>query len=310
MKKLICLMLIAVMLLAAGCGNNEAANTTPGGESKQTETTTQEQTTPTQTTTKEQITTEATTPEPVTTPEQTTESATPEQTTEPATPEQTTEEATTAKPLTDLPNVGDIVTFGSYPQDADGTVKPIEWQVLAVEDGKALLISRYGLDAKPYNEKYVEVTWESCTLRTWLNADFYKEAFSKDEQSKIQLTKVENKDNEVYGTPGGNNTTDKIFLLSLEETLKYFDLTKNNGEKHGDIYCYGDDVCCQPTEWAVEQGCYIGFNGGCVWWLCSPGSNSKSAALVDYLGNVFSDGNIVDDDDYVVRPAFWYNPNP
>ena len=74
--------------------------------------------------------------------------------------------------------IGETMTFGSYPQDADGTVKPIEWDVLDIQDGKALLISSKCLDARPYNEEYAPVTWEKCTLRAWLNDDFLNTAFS------------------------------------------------------------------------------------------------------------------------------------
>lgn len=132
--------------------------------------------------------------------------------------------------MLDSLQVADIITFGSYPQEADGTVKPIEWQVLAVEDGKALLISLYGLDAKPYNSKWADVTWESCSLRTWLNEEFYQTAFQASEQQIIEATLVINQNNPIYAIPGWNDTRDKVFLLSLEEPLQYFGLTKNSGD--------------------------------------------------------------------------------
>lgn len=233
-------------------------------------------------------------------------------------PETSTEEV----PAVDLPRVGDIITLGTYPQDEDGTAKPIEWIVLAVEDGKALLISRYGLDAKLYNEEYTEVTWETCTLRTWLNEEFYNEAFEKSEQGKIENTLIINRDNPTYGTPGGNDITDKIFMLSLDETLQYFDLTKNNGEKNEYIYCYGDDVCCQPTAWALSRGAwqykwdtssgeeYRRYDGNCDWWLRSPGEFNESAACVGSRARVYGNGYNVNYNLIVVRPALWYNPNP
>ncbi|MBP3696995.1 MAG: hypothetical protein J6J45_05560, partial [Clostridia bacterium] len=67
--------------------------------------------------------------------------------------------------------VGDYITFGSYEQDNDlsNGKEPIEWLVLDKQDGKVLVISKYALDAKPYNDEYVDVTWETCTLRSWLN---------------------------------------------------------------------------------------------------------------------------------------------
>ena len=101
--------------------------------------------------------------------------------------------------------VGDVIEFGRYEQDGDKTngEEAIEWRVLAVEDGKALIISEYALDAKPYNTEFVAITWEGCTLRNWLNDDFYKAAFSEKEQEWITLTQVINEDNPDHNTEGG-----------------------------------------------------------------------------------------------------------
>ena len=87
--------------------------------------------------------------------------------------------------------VGDIVTFGRYPQTAEGTDQtPIEWIVLDYDEkeNKALLLSKYGLDVKPYNTEWTGITWEKCTLRTWLNGEFLNKAFSAGEQSAILMT--------------------------------------------------------------------------------------------------------------------------
>lgn len=128
--------------------------------------------------------------------------------------------------------VGNYVTFGRYPQTKAGKDKtPIEWLVLARDGSKALLISRYGLDAQPYNTTNSEVTWETCTLRTWLNSTFYNKAFSSAEQAAILTTNVDNSKYQCYSgwsTNGGNNTQDKVFLLSYAEANKYFDVTHDN----------------------------------------------------------------------------------
>ena len=88
-----------------------------------------------------------------------------------------------------------IIEFGSYPYVADGTKKPIKWIILKKEKNKALLLSAFGIDAKPYNEEYEDVTWETCTLRKWLNEDFLDAAFTEEEKKRICLTKVKNPDN-------------------------------------------------------------------------------------------------------------------
>ena len=90
--------------------------------------------------------------------------------------------------------VGSYVTFGSYEQDNNtgNGQEPIEGLVLDYDaaNHRVLLLSRYGLDAKPYNTAYVDITWEKCTLRTWLNGEFMDQAFSKTEQGAILTTAV------------------------------------------------------------------------------------------------------------------------
>ena len=92
--------------------------------------------------------------------------------------------------------VGGTVVFGDYHGE-------IEWLVLDKQEDKALLISKYCLDAKPYNEKYEPVTWETCTLRQWLNGDFINEIFSGAEKAVICDTYLQNPDNPEYGTEIG-----------------------------------------------------------------------------------------------------------
>ena len=119
----------------------------------------------------------------------------------------------------------DTITFGSYPQsDVTGKTKePIEWIVLDrdEENKKALLLSKYILDCKPYNDEYKEVTWETCSLRKWLNRDFYNIAFNDSDKIYITLTSLINNDNVDYGSNGGNNTSDNVFLLSIDEIKHY-----------------------------------------------------------------------------------------
>ena len=123
--------------------------------------------------------------------------------------------------------VGDYVFFGKYPFEADGTEWPIEWEVLANDGKKALLITKYGIDNVKYNEEDEDTTWETSSIRQWLNGTFINIAFNPLEQSKILATTVITADNvgesfdKKYHTKGGNDTTDKIFLLSLEEAKKY-----------------------------------------------------------------------------------------
>ncbi len=191
--------------------------------------------------------------------------------------------------------VGNAITLGTYEQDdntANG-VEPIEWRVLAVEDNKALVISEYCLDAKPYNEEDEDVTWETCTLRDWLNDDFYNSAFTAGEKAKIQSTRLKNPDNPKYGTQGGNDTTDKVFLLSYDEAEKYFESN--------------EDRMAKPTDYAIAKDILIDdyFGGSCYWRLRSPGDGSNFTGYVNYDGYVSSSGLNVDFSHGGVRPAMW-----
>ena len=134
-------------------------------------------------------------------------------------------------------------TFGNYPQGEDGEEQPIEWRVLAVENGKALVISEKLLDCVRYNEKFTNVTWETCTLRKWMNGEFINKAFSSSEQAKIATVTNQNPDNSIHNTKGGNATQDKIFALSIDEVNQYF---SND-----------DDRMAAPTGYAKKQGAYV-----------------------------------------------------
>ena len=189
--------------------------------------------------------------------------------------------------------VGSYAAYGTYPQTSAGTdATAIEWLVLDYDaaNNKALLISRYALDCKPYNTNYADVTWETCTLRKWLNNDFISKAFSSQQKTAILTTMVDNSKNQgYYDTNGGNSTQDKVFLLSYAEAWKYF---KND-----------DARTCQPTAYAVKQNVYTGINGNCCWWLRSPGWTSSSACDVYSLGAC--DHYRVDYVNGAVRPALW-----
>ena len=183
------------------------------------------------------------------------------------------------------------IEFGSYPYEADGTKKPIKWIILKKEKNKALLLSAFGIDAKPYNEEYEDVTWETCALRKWLNEDFLDAAFTEEEKERIILTKVKNPDNPRYKTTGGNDTDDKVFLLSLNEARQ---LLQTDMQR-----------MTSATPYAKKQGAYVWYNGNSWWWLRSPGYYSCSAARVGNDGDVDGSGNTVHVSNDAVCPALW-----
>ena len=191
-----------------------------------------------------------------------------------------------------IKNVGSTIVFGSYYQTDSTKKEPIEWQILAVEGNKSLIISKKILDCKKYNESYESVTWESCSIRKWLNNEFKNLAFSESEQQRIQTTCVTNKNNPTYNTNGGSNTTDKIFLLSIEDACKYFSTD--------------DERACMATEYAKEKGIHVdSFSGNSQWWLCSPGNDQDFASYVFVDGFIEAHGHIVTSNNNGVRPALW-----
>ena len=188
--------------------------------------------------------------------------------------------------------VGETIEFGNYPQDKDGTEKPIEWIVMKNEGNQVLLLSKYVLDAKPYNEEFEKVTWETSDIRKWLNNEFYTTAFNKTEKAKIQASLIKNEDNSEYGTSGGNDTEDKVFLLSEKEAETLF----SNEEER----------IAKATEYAEKSGVYDEEKGA-WWWLRSPGFGSRGAAEVDSDGWVYRVGNLVYIRPDGVRPALYLN---
>ena len=189
--------------------------------------------------------------------------------------------------------IGETIEFGDYPQEEDGTEKPIEWIVMKNEGNQVLLLSKYVLDAKPYNEGWENVTWQTSDIRQWLNNEFYTTAFNKSEKAKIQTSLIKNEDNSEYGTSGGNDTEDKVFLLSEKEAET--------------LFSNDDERIAKATGYAEKSGVYVNEKKESVWWLRSTGYSSSRAAEVKYNGWVDQDGPSVDCMDGGVRPALHLN---
>ena len=156
--------------------------------------------------------------------------------------------------------------------------------MLSKRDNRLLVISQYVLNWQRYhNESYTGVTWERCTLRQWLNEDFFNAAFSDEEKGMI---------------PTVFTTQDQVVVLSIEEANKFFE----NGEAR----------MCVPTAYAKANGADISSiytkddEATCWWWLRSLGSNSNQqyAAVVGIGGSVSSHGYSVNSGGGV-RPALW-----
>ena len=109
------------------------------------------------------------------------------------------------------------VWFGGYMQSSADTKEPVKWRVLQNADKQLFLLSDQNLDCKKYNESNTDVTWETSSIRTWLNGVFKDAVFSTEEAAAISETTVVNEDSPEFGTSGGENTKDQVFLLSIGE---------------------------------------------------------------------------------------------
>lgn len=200
----------------------------------------------------------------------------------------------TREPASELV-VGGTYYFGSYEQNgnySDGAER-IAWRVLAIEDGAALLVSDKILDAYAYHELFNDTTWENCTLRVWLNNNFYHAAFSDSEKDQILIKSMPSDENPRQNLPkAGGATKDRVFILSASEINEYFTA---NYERTA----YG-------TEYAMRQGIYINNDLYASWWWArTPGKTNKWAVRIRSSGEVDYEGSYVNSKNGGIRPAIW-----
>ncbi len=185
--------------------------------------------------------------------------------------------------------VGDIVTFGSYPADAlteqnGASFEPISWRVLAKHHGKVLLLAVSILDSQPYDENFETNDWVDCSLRRWLNTDFFDRAFLPGEQTRICTT-------ETILAPGGeyNSIGDLVFLLSKEEAQVYLPTTLER-RCDGTAYAKSMGLLSLEDDWG---------EGGAYWWL-------RERAYIDDDGDFPSRYDApANTTEIGVRPAIW-----
>lgn len=200
--------------------------------------------------------------------------------------------------------IGDKITFGNY-----------AWTVLDIQPNKALLISEYIIEQRPYHDAYVETTWADCALRAYLNGEFYN-TFDEKDQLRICSTQNKNPDNQWYATNGGIDTKDNIFLLSMEEIVcKYF------GDSSEKLYHPGKN----QKYWFERKDCNnknrvarLLWNKEQIWWWWtrSPGRVGVKAVYIHGDGNIGIQGNNILKGNIAdgrctggVRPAMWIKIN-
>ena len=174
----------------------------------------------------------------------------------------------------------------------------LTWRVLDERDGKTFVISEYVLDFGTFHYKQEEVTWADSDIRRWLNGEFYNR-FSAEERNRIAETHLINHDNQWFGTPGGRDTTDKIFFLSIEEVVRYFG---DSGQLTGApdrMWGFNDEFYIYRVAYFLDMDFEMS------WLLRSPGSDTYRVADICFDGLVVMFGMPADMGGGGVRPAMW-----
>lgn len=196
--------------------------------------------------------------------------------------------------------IGSILSFGGY-----------NWQVLDSLSDRMLIITEDVIEQRPYHDSYTDITWANSSLRGYLNGEFY-ENFSPADKSRIMPVVNTNPDNQWYGTDGGPDTTDHIFLLSLEEvSCHYF------GDSSAKLYHPGKNQRYwferKDENNSKRLAKFVATDWGWWWWLRSPGRVSLKAVYIfgtdgniGIQGNNILKGNVADGRCIGgVRPALW-----
>lgn len=184
-------------------------------------------------------------------------------------------------------HAGQSFSYGRYQGEG------ISWRVLEVKDGKALLITEQGLDVKPFHNSGGKINWgDECSLKNWLNNEFFNNSFSRGERAYILPTPVKADRNPEYKTNPGADTVNFLFLFSITELEKYF-----AGDR---------DRQAVPSRAALNNNAFVEASTQCCWWwLRTPGKKNGFITYVGGNGWIGYDGCQVCAKNICVRPAMW-----
>lgn len=185
-----------------------------------------------------------------------------------------------------------------------------KWRVLDIQNNAALVITEEIIEQRPYHDAYKDITWADCALRKYLNGEFY-DKFSETDKSRIIPVINKNLDNQWYGSKGGADTKDCIFLLSLEEVCKYFGDSSSKLQNPGKNQRYWFERKDENNSKRLAR--LLGKEGSWWWWLRSPGRvNVKAVYIFGTDGNIGIQGNNILKGNISdgkctggVRPALW-----
>lgn len=198
-------------------------------------------------------------------------------------------------------NIGGVIPFGGY-----------NWRILDIKNNTALIITEYIIEQRSYHDAYKDITWAGCSLRKYLNGEFY-DSFSVADKSRIIPVINKNPDNQWYGSKGGADTRDSIFLLSIEEVVcQYFGDSSSKLQNRGKNQNYWFQRKDENNSKRITR--LEGMEWCSWWWLRSPGRVNVKAVYVHGDGNIGIQGNNVLKGNISdgrctggVRPALWIN---
>lgn len=195
--------------------------------------------------------------------------------------------------------ISKMIEFGSYSSSPQMPSAPITWIILdKKKDGSMLLLSLYGLDTQQYHYRFKSLNWKESYIRSWLNGTFFDTAFSPVEKKRIMETVRDNKNNPLYFTEGGEETADKVFLLSIDEYEKY---SRKIPQK---TFNTPYDALLKYPSLGAEG---IIKKDVVDWWLRSPGKNLNYVSYVGKMNRLSLVGRKVTNFMYV-RPAIILKP--
>ncbi len=212
--------------------------------------------------------------------------------------------------------VGDVVTMGEYSHNRNPSSSflskfPIKWLVLEKEGNRALLVSLFNVNVYPFitDDEYFEIVdrgelvcWKSSFVRTWLNEGLFQWIFTDEEEACVCASEIHTPNNPVYGTDGGEDTIDYLFLLSIEEVEKYFPTDETRKTQIvPDVDMEQYDL--MPGTHTLNTTDYYD------WWLRSPGYKEAFFASVGRFGDIMVEGQWSSDEEVSVRPAMWVDLN-
>ncbi|MBE5872558.1 MAG: hypothetical protein E7294_15145 [Lachnospiraceae bacterium] len=201
---------------------------------------------------------------------------------------------------------GDRVYFGSY-QD-----EPVLWRVLSTNDGKLMLLSEYGLVERHFDKASKEVTWAKSAVRKWLNEKLLPELFTESQQAAVMETELKNPPNPRYGTDSGEDTADRMFLLSWDDCInEAYGFMKGEGKENAPTES-NTRICYE--RWPDNEKAIYGKsdrNGNRIWsnWQIAANWMLRTAGSRDgYISDVNIYGDIYRHEKRKASKKMWVRP--